>query len=31
MFLVKDKKKIYKFSSSGGILHVSAKFQGGIC
>ena len=27
---VKDKKKIYKFSSSGGILH-NAKLQGGIC
>jgi len=25
------RKKIYKFSSSGSILHTSAKLQGGIC
>jgi len=25
------KKKIYKFSSSGGILHISAKLQKNIC
>jgi len=24
-------KKKYKFSSSGSILHISAKLQGGIC
>jgi len=28
-FWVKDKKKKYKFLSSGGILHISAKYQGG--
>ena len=27
----KIRKNIYKFSSSGGILHISAKLQGGIC
>jgi len=31
IFRAKDKKKIYKFSSSRGILHISAKLYGGIC
>ena len=30
-FWVKYKKKIYKFSCSRGILHISAKLEGGIC
>ena len=29
--LLRIRKKIYKFSSLGGILHISAKLQGGIC
>jgi len=29
--LLRIKKKIYKFSSPGGILQISAKLQGGIC
>jgi len=30
-FESRKRKKKYKFSSSGGILHINAKFQGGIC
>jgi len=28
---LKDKNFFYKFSNLGGILHISAKLQGGIC
>ncbi|AES60362.1 hypothetical protein MTR_1g044490 [Medicago truncatula] len=29
--LLRIRKKKYKFSSSGDILHISEKLQGGIC